>query len=77
MSGYDLQASHEYSDWLLKRLVEMEQKNERLHRSLIEATDSLSMCRKTIATQDLRIRQLLEEVNNLKFDNVRVNFPTV
>jgi len=77
VSDHALQSAHEYSDWLLKRLVEMEKRNERLHRSLIEATDSLAMCRKTIATQDLRIRQLTQEVNNLKFDNVRVNFPTV
>jgi septal ring factor EnvC (AmiA/AmiB activator) len=75
--NHELRAAHEYSDFLLKRVVELEKKNEHLLRRLLETTDSLAMCRKTIATQDLRIRQLTQEVNNLKFDNVRVNFPTV
>ncbi len=75
--NYELKAAHEYSDSLLKRIVELEKKNEHLMRRLLETTDSLAICRNTIATQDLRIRQLIEEVNNLKFDNIRVNFPTV
>jgi polyhydroxyalkanoate synthesis regulator phasin len=75
--NFALQEYREYTDTLLKRIVELEKTNDRRLKEVIEATDSLAMCRKTIATQDLRIRQLIEEVNNLKFDNVRVNFPTV
>lgn len=73
-TDYALQSAHEYSDFLLKRVVELEKTSERRLKDLLQATESLAMCRQTIAQQDLRIRQLIEEVNNLKYDNVRVKF---
>jgi hypothetical protein len=72
--NHELKAAHDYSDFLLKRVVELEKKNEHLMRRLLDTTGSLAVCRNTIVTQDLRIRQLTQEVNNLKFDNIKIKF---